>query len=345
MPEPSAVIPPHAPDTTGRLRKILGAFHVTGVFWYRFHCWGLSILPESGIWAINYVFTFFFFFLLRRIRRAIASNLVPVLGPCNWWERQIRIWRTMLTFAWCLTERYESMISDKRSVVSAEGEGIWQDLTSTSKGLIIVTAHIGHWEIGSRLPLSRGIKRIHVVREPEVDPEARKFVQELIEKSSGGGYEVHFADDTDPTFGARLLTALRHGDAIALQGDRPRARGQSKTVSMFDLPFDLPVGPVALARAANVPIVPVFVFREGRLRSRVVVRAPIKVSRTTDRHADMHSALQQIADEVQWAISERPTQWFCFRELWPGNKNIQDDRSNSKPGNRNPKSTPGNDFA
>jgi len=324
MVEPSTVIPPHAPDTTGRMRKVLGAFHVTGVFWYRFHCWGLSVLPELGIQAFNYGFTFFFFFLLRRIRKAIAANLIPVLGSCSWWERQRRIWRTMLNFAWCLTERYEAMISDKRSSVSAEGEDIWRRLTSTNHGLIIVTAHIGHWEIGSRLPLSRGVRRIHVVREPEVDPEARKFVRELIERTSGGGYEVHFADDSDPTFGARLLAALRNGDAIALQGDRPRSGGQSGTVTLFERPFELPLGPAALARAADVPIVPVFVFREGRLRSRVVIRPPIKVSRTTDRTADLNSALQQISDEVQWAILERPTQWFCFRELWPEDENPHD---------------------
>ncbi len=77
------------------------------------------------------------------------------------------------------------------------------------------------------------------------------------------------------------------------------------------------MGPVALARAAGAKIQPVFVFRKGRLDSRVVVRNPIPVERTDDVEADLDRALQAIADEVEWAIREEPFQWFCFRRLWP----------------------------
>ncbi|MFV2072279.1 MAG: hypothetical protein ACC742_06465 [Thermoanaerobaculales bacterium] len=317
MNEAQAPIPPHAPDTTGRLRKLLGAFHVTGVFWYKIHCWGLSVLPEWGVYIINNLFTAFFFFALRRIRVAIAGNLEAVLGSCGWWCRQQRIWRTMLTFAWCLSERYEALIADRQTEFAAEGEDTWRSVASTGRGLIVVTAHIGHWEIGSRLPLAHGFRRIHVVREPEVDPKAREFIRDLVGRTSGGGYEVHFADDSDPAFGAGLLAALRKGDVVALQGDRPRAVGQTEVVRLFGRPFELPVGPAALARAAEVPLLPVFVFRESRLQSRVFIRAPITVRRLGDRRSDIRRALQCIADEVEWAIRKAPHQWFCFRELWP----------------------------
>jgi lauroyl/myristoyl acyltransferase len=81
--------------------------------------------------------------------------------------------------------------------------------------------------------------------------------------------------------------------------------------------MELPVGPAAIARAAGVPMVPVFIFREGRHRSKVFIRAPISVPSTDDRTADFAGSLQRIADEVEWAIRHEPHQWFCFRELWP----------------------------
>jgi lauroyl/myristoyl acyltransferase len=88
-------------------------------------------------------------------------------------------------------------------------------------------------------------------------------------------------------------------------------------VSLFGRPFSLPIGAVALARVAEVPVLPVFVFRLGRLRSRIVFREPIEVHRTCDREADIKGALGLVAAHLEWAIGTHPHQWFCFRELWP----------------------------
>jgi KDO2-lipid IV(A) lauroyltransferase len=87
--------------------------------------------------------------------------------------------------------------------------------------------------------------------------------------------------------------------------------------TLFGRPVRLPAGPVALARAAGVPILPVFVFREGRLRSRLVLRETIDVPDTGHARADIQEGIRLIAEHLEWAIRQRPQQWFCFRELWP----------------------------
>lgn len=308
--------PPHAPDTGGRISRLLGKFHVTGVFWFRLHCWGLSILPEWGVRVINTVFTAFFFLLLRKIRKAISNNLAVVLGRSGWVIRQQRIWRTMLTFSWCLSERYESMITDRDFSFNVDGVDVWNEVTSGDLGFVMVTSHIGHWEIGSKLPIDHGARRVHVVREKEMDPNAQEFIRDLFNKTSGEGYEVIFADERDPSLGPRMLHALRDGDVVALQGDRPRVNGRTERVALFGHPFDLPVGPVALARAADVPLVPVFTLREGRRKARVFIRPAIRVEQGADRNKDFQTSLQAVADEIEWAINKAPHQWFCFRDLW-----------------------------
>ena len=105
-------IPPHAPKV-GRARRLLGDYHVTGLFWYRFHKWAVSTLPAWTLWPITITFTTFFFCTIFNIRRAIASNLKAVLGPCGFLERQRRIYATMWTFGWCLTERYERLTTHR----------------------------------------------------------------------------------------------------------------------------------------------------------------------------------------------------------------------------------------
>ena len=306
-------VPPHAPET-GWVRKVLGPLYVTGVFWFRIHRFGVRLLPYWLMLPLMVPFVAFFSTVLRNIRAAVASNLEAVLGPCGWVERQVRIFKTIWTFAWCLTERYERLATERRFLIGAEGLDHWRELNATGEGFILVTAHIGAWEVGSMLPSFQEARQVHVVREAETDPRAQKFIAELIRSRAGDLYTTHFAED--PQLGVDLLDALRRGEIVALQGDRPRNGGRTADISLFGRPFPVPIGPVALARAAGVPILPVFVFREGRKRYRCSLRPPIRVGGSGSRQAEIDLALQRFAAELQWAISHRPHQWFCFRKLW-----------------------------
>jgi phosphatidylinositol dimannoside acyltransferase len=306
--------PPHAPET-GLARRLLGRLHVTGVFWFRLHGWGAQHWPSVVMWIPVTFFTTFFFLTLVNIRRAVAQNLVAVLGPGGWARRQARIYKTFWNFAWCLTERYERLVSKRPFKFSAaEPEG-WAELWSSGQGFVAVTAHLGNWEVGSMLPATASPRTVHVMREAETDPRAQQYISELMRRQArAGSYITHFAED--PQLGLLLLDALRCGDLVALQGDRPRAGGRIATVPLFGRPFPLPLGPAVLARAAGVPLVPVFVFREGRRRYRCELCAPIHISAAGDGQASVEEALRRFAGDLERAIASHPHQWFCFRQLW-----------------------------
>jgi len=303
----------HAPvlDLTHRL---LGRFHVTGVFWYRFACWGFTTLPPWLDRSIVSVFCVGFFLALGRIRGALASNLEPILGKAGRWERWRRSFMTMWTFAWCFAERYRRLAEPERFTSILEGEEHWRQLMASPLGAVLVTAHIGPWENAAQFGASASERRIHVVREKEIDPRAQAFVSEILSRQNKNCV-THFSGD-DAMLSLELADALRLGEIVALQGDRPRAGGRVVVASLFGRPMPLPVGPAALARATGVPIVPVFNFREGRFLSRAVVRTPFLVASTANRSADIAGAVNHLAGEIEWAIRQRPYQWFCFRQLW-----------------------------
>src|SRR4051812_34036995 len=225
--------PPHAPEG-GWSRRLLGPFHVTGVFWFRLHQLGITILPAWALGGLIDVFSTFFWIALRKIRAAIAANLEAVLGPCGWWERQRRIHRTFRTFAWCLSERYERLSTSRVFTVEAEGLEAWSERAGVTGGFILVTAHMGAWEVGSMVPATRDGRRVHVVREAETDPRAQRFIEGLIRRCGGELYTTHFADD--PQLGVDLLDALRRGGGVALPGGRPPPRGRAGGGSPFGPP-------------------------------------------------------------------------------------------------------------
>jgi predicted LPLAT superfamily acyltransferase len=238
---PAEARPPHAPDR-GWSWRILGSFHVTGVFWYRFHVWIIRSIPAPFLGVVGMIFVLFFFVCLRKIRAAIASNLEAVLGPCGWWERQRRIFRTMWSFGWCLNERYERLTTDRSFRVELEAIETWNEVARPGQGLVLVTAHLGNFEVGSMLPAQLQGRRVHLVREPEADAKAQAFLQNVLAGFTQAQYTMHFQSD-DPMQGMELLDALWRGEIVAVQGDRPRAGGRSIDATLFGRPFPLPPGP------------------------------------------------------------------------------------------------------
>lgn len=299
------------------MTRLLGPLRVTGIFWYRIHRWGVKVLPEWALGPAILLFTTFFWITLRRIRKAVASNLEPVLGPCGFWRRERRIFSTFHHYAWCLSERYERLSTAPSVTMEIEPRDRWKRVGALGKGLILLTGHLGSWEVGSAMAAEVGHRPVHVVREEETDPRAQAFVAGLLGERMGPGYHTHFASAADPALSMTLLEALRGGEVVALQGDRPRRGGKTLAGTLFGRRFDFPAGPLVLARSSGAPLVPVFVFREGRLSYRVRVDEPIEVARTDDREADLTAAASRVAAAIEGAVESHPHQWFCFRRIWP----------------------------
>ncbi|HEX4822732.1 MAG TPA: lysophospholipid acyltransferase family protein [Candidatus Polarisedimenticolaceae bacterium] len=310
----TAEAPPHAPRT-GWARRVLGDYHVTGLFWYRFHRWSVSSTPEwtLGIWIT--IFTTFFFFTIWNIRRAIGANLENVLGPCGFFRRQRRIYATMWAFAWCLSERYERLATDRKFDVAVDGMEHWQAATANGRGCVLVTAHLGLYEVGSMMPSTVEKRHVHLIREPEIDPRAQEFIRESVRAVETEHYSMHFQSE-DPLQGMFLLDVLRRGEIVAIQGDRPRTGGRIVPATLFGRPLSLPAGPASLARAAGVPLLPVFAIREGRRRYRCVFAPPIEPWGTADRQHEVAEATARVGEAVERAVRSAPHQWFVFREIW-----------------------------
>ena len=252
--------------------------------------------------------------VLRSIANVLGANLVPVLGPAGPRERRRRGRRTLHAFAWCLTERYERLCTDRAFDVRIENPGPWHALGG--RGCVLLSAHLGLADVGSLLPVTEAGRRVHVVREQELDPRAQQWFQDLLAQRLGGlPYETHFATG-DPSLGVRLLQALGSGRDRGPAG-RPAARRRPHPPGdALGRPYGLPEGPAALARAAGVPLLPVYTLREGRRRYCVLFGEPIEVPRGGDRGADLASAARAIAGSIEAAIRRAPHQWFCFAPLW-----------------------------
>jgi KDO2-lipid IV(A) lauroyltransferase len=178
------------------------------------------------------------------------------------------------------------------------------DAGAAGRGVVVLTAHLGNWELAGRL-LARTLPRpIHVVVAPEADPRVERFLRAV----PGA---VKFVTRRDPTSVLPLMGALRRGEVVAMQGDRGLGNRGDVATSFFGSPAPFPLGPFVLARAAGVAVVPSFCILERDRRYTITVGAPIAVTEGAEAEA-----LATWVRALETAVRVHPEQWFNFFDAW-----------------------------
>jgi len=190
-------------------------------------------------------------------------------------------------------------------VAARVGDEQLDAIFAAGRGAVLVTAHLGNWELGGRLLACRTDSPLtHVVLSAEEDAALEPHLRV-------NAPELRFVTRTHPTSTLGLLAALRRGEAVAMQGDRPTGERGDRLVSFFGAPAAFPIGPFVLARAAGAPVVPAFCTMAPDGRYRVEVGSPIWV-----KPGEEMAGLETMVAALERAVRAHPTQWFNFFDVW-----------------------------
>src|SRR5262249_55868672 len=151
-------------------------------------------------------------------------------------------------------------------VAGIEGMSDMTKAARAGRGLVVVTAHLGNWELAGRMLARDGARPTHVVVEAEADPAVERFLR-------GGQASVRFVTRSAPTTSLALVAALRRGEIVAVQGDRALGTRGDVPHPFFGAPALFPIGPFLLARAALAPGVPALCLLQRVRRFRCVLGA------------------------------------------------------------------------
>lgn len=286
-------------------------FLVRGVFWRQLLRWAVLNAPGwltpllIGFWAV-------FFLIWGPGRRGVMQNLRAIHPGSSSLVNFGRTLRVFWNFAWSLADN--ALFKELRILPDWQFEGLerFEELESLATGGIILTAHMGNYDLGAHLFSERTNRKIIMVRAPEVDPQTRDFERESLQRTKGETLKVDF-NTMASDLAIQLLDAVRHGTIAAIQGDRVTPGIATIQGTLFGRPMLYPAGPFVLAMTARVPIYPLFVTRVGWRRYRVLTFDPITVERRSrDRDADLRPALQAWTQQLEGVIRESWYQWFAF---------------------------------
>jgi KDO2-lipid IV(A) lauroyltransferase len=179
------------------------------------------------------------------------------------------------------------------------------------KGAIIITAHIGNWELGGVLLAKFGIP-ILAVALPHKHPWVNGLFNAQREKS---GMPV-----VPPNIAVRrCLEKLRANEAIALVADRDFGP-HGLEMNFLGRPTLLPKGPAVLSLKTGAGIVPTFLTRNADNTFTMTFAKPVYPPFVDDQSVVGDDILREIINQyiqdIEDQIRQNPSQWLMFREFW-----------------------------
>lgn len=194
-----------------------------------------------------------------------------------------------------------------------EGMENLQAARDLGRGIVLVTAHLGNWELGAlvlatdRIPMT-----IVTAEEPSTDLTAwrKKYRERLgIRTVTVGADRFAFVD---------MMAALRRGECLAMLVDRPQP-GSGSPVQLFGLPTEFSSGPALLHHHTGAAVVPAYVVQTGSTGYRAFIESAIEMSTASDAAGAVATNTQKIADRFGAVIRQYPEQWFNYVPIWPDN--------------------------
>ncbi len=295
----------------GWLRRFL----VRGVFWRQFLHWAVLNIP---LWLEPAVIAWWslFFLLWGPGRRGVMRNLAAMKPGSSAIANFFRTYRVFWNYAWTITDN--ARLREVRTPPDWEFSGYehFEALQNRPGGAIMLTAHMGNYDLGAQVFGEKIARKLLMVRAPEADPQTARFEQETHGRTVGDAVDVNFNTGAHE-LAIELLHAIRDGAIVAIQGDRTTPGVAAIETSLFGKRTLIPSGPFALAMAAHVPIHPVFVMRTARCRYRLIALAPFSVQRSgRDREAPLQEAVARWAAQLEAVIAPAWFQWFTFEPFF-----------------------------
>ena len=291
-------------------------FAVRGIVWRHYLDFALTNVPFYLRPVTMFFWTIFFFFFAAPARRAILSNLKVVLPGSSPLANLGRAWLTLYNFAWTITDAADHKLAKTEFAYDVEG-GEFLDQLASAHGAVLLTAHLGNYDLGAAVFAQCFQREIRMVRAPESDQQTAQHLDESLERAGAGAVKVAY-NTSGMTLPFELLNAIRQGEIVSIQGDRAVENVSQRELQLFGQLVRLPDGPFMLAFVAEVPIYPLFIVRTSFHHYKIIAREPIHCRRTErGRESAIEEAMQAWCRILESAITAHWSQWFSLVPIFP----------------------------
>jgi lauroyl/myristoyl acyltransferase len=288
---------------------------VYGVLWIRFVDWGVRRCPFFVEPLLIGGYTLIFVALAGRQRRAVVDNLGVLCPEAGWFGRYARAVRVFWEFAWMLVDGARARGGERHVTWRLEGADNFRSASDGGGSALLLTAHMGNYDVAGPFFAEKFGRTVHGVRRPERRAETQEYMDAQRRAHGGGAYQVRY--NTDGGFlGVELAQALAAGEVVAIQGDRVGEGMGTVEFTWRGRRWPLPSGPLVLAQVASAPVFPVFIVRDGWRSYRILFLPPRRAAAPAADRAARAAAIRDLtqwwADTLAGVLERHWGRWLMF---------------------------------
>jgi KDO2-lipid IV(A) lauroyltransferase len=308
---PAPVAPAGTPAQRGRKKWV--SHGLSNRIVYGGLHYGARWLPMAALNTINVVGNGLAVTFLKRTMSGMRDNFVSALGVPQTRARElarkqffeygrhtIDIWRLRSE---AFVPRITTFDEDARVLASVRRNG---------RGFLLVTGHVGNWEMGAVTLGQHGLVPA-VVGQAELDPNVQEMRQQLRERL--GVESIDIGSSMATAF--KVRGAVEGGRAVALLVDRAYPEDRV-VVPFFERPTPFLRSPALLARFCGCEILPGFFLRNTDGSYFNVWGEPLRADPSVSPDDDAVRIMTRIAADLEGVVRRYPTQWFNFYKFWDG---------------------------
>lgn len=277
-------------------------------------------LPLKAAYRLALILADMRYLFFGRDRRVIKNNLRAVLGKVNKKRLNFEARWAFRNFGKYLVDFFRFSKLDKNFIdkfITVEGKSYLDEALTKGKGVILVSAHLGNWELGGVVMSLLGY-RFNVIALSH----ANKRVDDLFirQRSIKGVNVVPLPKRAQVGFSIRsCFRALSQNEIVALLGDRDFS-GQGLNLDFFGKKAVVPKGPAMFSIKSGAAIVFAFMIREKGDKFRLVFEPLSDYTLTGNLDLDTKNITKEILKILEKYIKKYPSQWFIAADLWGDEK-------------------------
>ena len=198
---------------------------------------------------------------------------------------------------------------DLADLVDVEGMEYFDEAYAQGKGAIVITGHIGNFELSAAWMSAVKKVPVSVIGRKLYD---ERFDRLVVENRRRFGMEVIPSDAS----AKRVYSALKEGRVLGVLMDLDSSRVAGLFIPFFGTPAKTAAGPVVIGRHTESPVVPIAMFRTEDDRYLIKILQSFKFPKTDDKEADITNGLLKCNHALEELINYDPTQWIWFHNRW-----------------------------
>ncbi|MBI5746969.1 MAG: lysophospholipid acyltransferase family protein [Nitrospirae bacterium] len=193
--------------------------------------------------------------------------------------------------------------------ITVEGEGYLKEALNLGKGLILITAHIGNWELLGMLLAQMGYK-LSVIAAPAKNIRLGEMTN---------AYRSRFNIETiirgERLSARKIIKSFRDNGMLGVLLDQD-IESDGIYVDFFGKKAYTPTGITSLALRFNIPVLMIFMLREEGYRHRIIINKPEGLRRSGDTKSDILHNTAIFTGIIESFIRKYPGQWVWMHDRW-----------------------------